>query len=140
MANLVTSTFQHDDSKSLEISFKNKGAIKEFSIVGRLNTLHSVNLNANNIDIIDLMSSLPGSANKFFGLIKSHMDYKTNEAHLPKPENTREQKSRSYAANELKQHHAIKKSGQRSFIVNPYLIVPPIDRQEDIVKKWKSLP
>ena len=86
------------------------------------------------------MDTLPPTAINLFKMIKDNFDFKTNEATLDKPKGKYEQKRRSAAANVLKKHKAIKKTGQRTYIVNPYLIVPPTDLQEGILTKWRSLP
>ena len=140
MGKTITSV-QHEDTNDVDIRVnKRKSLIKEFSLVGRLNTMHAkINTNEN-IDIIDLMDNLKPTSRKLFKEIKDRLDFKTNAAELDKPKNKNAGKSRSGATKILKQHKAIKKTGQRTFIVNPYLIVPPIDHQEDILEKWNSIP
>jgi hypothetical protein len=140
MAKTITK-IQHEDTNDVDIRVnKRKSLIKEFSLVGRLNTMHAkINTNEN-IDIIDLMDNLKPTSRKLFKEIKDRLDFKTNAAELDKPKNKNAGKSRSGATNILKQHKAIKKTGQRIFIVNPYLIVPPVHYQEDILAKWNSLP
>lgn len=139
MAQTVATTIQHDDNSSV-YKVKKNSLIKEFSLVGRFNTMHSKNKNRNNIDIVDLMDDLTPTAINLFKMIKDNIDFRTNEATLEKPKGKYKQKRRSAAANALKQHKAIKKTGQRTYIINPNLIVPPIDFQEDILAKWDSLP
>ena len=136
----ATASLTYDDSKEAVIKLRHKTVIKEFSLVGRLNTLHANIETSQNIDIVDLMAALPRTANSLFKEIKDQLDYRTSEATLPKPPNTKEQKKRSYALNTLKQHEIIKKTGQRSVIVNPYLLLPKKDLQKTIVAKWNSLP
>jgi hypothetical protein len=140
MAKTIT-TIQHEDTNDVDVRInKKKRLIKEFSLVGRLNTMHAkINTNEN-IDIIDLMNKLKPTSIRLFKEIKDRLNYKTNAAELDKPQNKNAGKSRSVATNILKQHKAIKKTGQRTFIVNPYLIVPQPDYQEDILTKWNSLP
>ena len=140
MAKTIT-TIQHEDTNDVDVRInKKKRLIKEFSLVGRLNTMHAkINTNEN-IDIIDLMNKLKPTSIRLFKEIKDRLNYKTNAAELDKPQNKNAGKSRSVATNILKQHKAIKKTGQRTFIVNPYLIVPQPDYQEDILTKWSSLP
>ena len=137
----TTTTIQHEDTNDVDVRInKKKRLIKEFSLVGRLNTMHAkINTNEN-IDIIDLMNKLKPTSIRLFKEIKDRLNYKTNAAELDKPQNKNAGKSRSVATNILKQHKAIKKTGQRTFIVNPYLIVPQPDYQEDILTKWNSLP
>ena len=84
------------------------------------------------------MSSLPQTANSLFRMIKDHLDYRTNEARLQKPKTSYDGKKRSNATTILKRHSAVKKTGQRTFIVNPYLIVPGPDFQSDVIAKWNS--
>ena len=132
-------TIKHDDN-SIVYKVKQNRLIKEFSMVGRLNTIYSKKANPNNIDIVDLMDILPPTAINLFKMIKDNLDFKTNEATLDKPKDKGEQKRRSNATKHLKKHGAIKKTGQRSYIVNPYLLVPKIDHQEDILAKWNSIP
>ena len=140
MAKTIT-TIQHEDTNDVDIKInKKKALIKEFSMVGRLNTIYSKKANPNNIDIVDLMNILPPTAINLFKMIKDNLDFKTNEATLDKPKDKGEQKRRSNATKHLKKHGAIKKTGQRSYIVNPYLLVPKIDHQEDILAKWNSIP
>jgi hypothetical protein len=139
MAQTVATTIQHDDNSSV-YKVKKNSLIKEFSLVGRFNTMHSKNKNRNNIDIVDLMDDLTPTAINLFKMIKDNIDFRTNEATLEKPKGKYKQKRRSAAANALKQHKAIKKTGQRTYIINPNLIVPQIDFQEDILAKWDSLP
>ena len=136
----ATATLSFDDTKEAVINLRHKAVINEFSLVGRLNTLHAKIKTPQNIDIVDLMASLPRTANSQFKEIKDLLEYLTNEATLPKPPNTREQKKRSYALKTLKQHEVIKKTGQRSVIVNPYLLLPRKDLQETIIAKWDGLP
>ena len=131
-------TIQHDDTKALEYKLKANSLIKEFSQVGRLNTMYSNN--KRNIDIVDLMDALTPTAVNLFKVIKDNLNFKTNESTLHKPKSKVEQKRRSNATKPLKQLNAIKKTGQRSYIINPYLIVPPNDYQKDILAKWNSLP
>jgi hypothetical protein len=131
-------TIQHDDTKALEYKLKANSLIKEFSKVGRLNTMYSNN--KRNIDIVDLMDALTPTAVNLFKVIKDNLNFKTNESTLHKPKSKVEQKRRSNATKPLKNLNAIKKTGQRSYIINPYLIVPPNDYQKDILAKWNSLP
>ena len=138
MAQTIT-TIQHDDTKALEYKFKPNSLINEFSKVGRLNTMCSNNKNPNNLDIVDLMDSLTPTAINLLKMIKDNLIFKTNEATLDKPIGN-ERKRRPNATKILKQHNAIKKTGQRSYIVNPYLIVPQAAYQADILTKWDSLP
>jgi poly-D-alanine transfer protein DltD len=135
----ITTTIQHDDTKGVVYKVAKNSPINEFSLVGRLNTMHSKNKNPNNIDIVDLMDSLVPTAINLFKMIKDNLYFKTNEATLEKPIGN-ERKRRPNATKILKLHNAIKKTGQRSYIVNPYLIVPPAAYQEDILAKWNSLP
>jgi hypothetical protein len=133
-------TIEHEDTNDVDIRVnKKKGLIKEFSMVGRLNTLLSKKANPRNIDIVDLMNILPPTANNLFKIIKDNMNFKNNEATLDKPIGT-ERKRRPNATKILKTHDAIKKTGQRSYIVNPYLLIPKIDLQEGILDKWNSIP
>ena len=140
MAKTIT-TIQHEDTNDVDVRInKKKRLIEEFSLVGRLNTMYAkINTNEN-IDIIDLMDALKPTSIRLFKEIKDRLDYKINEATLDKPKDTGEQKRRSNATKILKKHNAIKKNGQRTYIINPYLIVPPADFQEDILTKWNSLP
>ena len=135
----IGTTIQHDDNSAVYKVTKNS-LINQFSLVGRLNTMHSKKTNPRNIDIVDLMDALTPTAVNLFKVIKDNLDYKTNEATLEKPKSKVEQKRRSNATKPLKQLNAIKKTGQRSYIINPYLIVPQIDYQKDILAKWDSLP
>ena len=138
MAQTVATTIQHDDNSSV-YKVKKNSLIKEFSLVGRFNTMHSKNKNRNNIDIVDLMDDLTPTAINLFKMIKDNLYFKTNEATLEKPIGS-ERKRRSNATKILKLQNAIKKTGQRSYIVNPYLIVPPAAYQKEILTKWHSLP
>lgn len=132
-------TIQHDD-KSVVYKVKQNRLISEFSMVGRFNTMQSKNTNPDNIDIVDLMDSLTPTAINLLKMIKDNRDFRTNEATLEKPKGKYKQKRRSTATKILKDHNVIKKTGQRTYIVNPYLIVPKIEFQEDILSKWYSLP
>ena len=138
MAQQTGTTIKHDNNSSV-YKVTTNSLINQFSQVGRLNTMHSKNKNPNNIDIVDLMDSLVPTAINLFKMIKDNMNFKNNEATLDKPTGT-ERKRRPNATKILKLHNAIKKTGQRSYIVNPYLIVPPAAYQEDILTKWNSLP
>ena len=71
-------------------------------------------------------------------MIKDHLDYRTNEARLQKPKTSYDGKKRSNATAILKRHSTVKKTGQRTFIVNPYLIVPGPDFHSDVIAKWNS--
>ena len=102
--------------------------------------MHAKGRHISNIDIVDLMDSLTPSANSLLKMIKDRLDYRTNEARLSMPNNKSEGKSRSYATAALKRYGAVKKLGQRTFIVNPYLIVPPPDYQLDVIAKGNLLP
>ncbi len=109
---IATATLSFDDTKEAVINLRNKSIINEFSLVGRLNTLHAKINTPQNMDIVDLMASIPRSANGLFKEIKDRLEYLTNEATLPKPSNTKEQKKRSYALSTLKQREVIKKLGR----------------------------
>ena len=63
-------------------------------------------------------------------------DRSTWEDLLKRPTQTYEQIEGSV----LEIFDAIKKTGQRAYIINPHLILPKIDLQEDILAKWNSLP
>ena len=140
MAKTIT-TIQHEDTNDVDIKInKKKALIKEFSMVGRLNTMYAKINTDENIDIIDLMDDLKPTSIRLFKEIKDRLDYQTSEATLDKPKSTGEQKRRSMATKGLKDRDVIKKTGQRTYIVNPYLIVPPIEYQKDILAKWDSLP
>jgi methylthioribose-1-phosphate isomerase len=139
MAQQAGTTIKHDNNSSV-YKVTTNSLIEQFSMVGRLNTMHSKKANPRNIDIVDLVNNLPPTAINLFKMIKDNLDFKTNEATLDKPKDKGEQKRRSNATKHLKKHDAIKKTGQRSYIVNPYLIVPPVAYQEDILTKWNSLP
>jgi hypothetical protein len=140
MAKTIT-TIQHEDTNDVDVRInKKKKIIKEFSLVGRLNTMYAEINTDENIDIIDLMDDLKPTSISLFKEIKDRLDYKTNEATLDNPKSKGEQKQRSVAIKDLKGHDAIKKTGQRTFIINPYLILPKIDLQEVILAKWNSLP
>ena len=65
MAQTVATTIQHDDNSSV-YKVKKNSLIKEFSLVGRFNTMHSKNKNRNNIDIVDLMDDLTPTAINLF--------------------------------------------------------------------------
>ena len=136
----TTTTITHDDNKQLEVTVPRKNSLIEFSAVGRLDTLYSDNSRVKHIDIVDLMSTLTPTANKLFKELKDQLGYRSNVASLPKLENTYKSKSRSGATKILKDRGVIKKTGQRSFIVCPYLIVPGPDFQSVIQAKWNSLP
>ena len=137
----TTTTIHHEDTNDVDVRInKKEKTIKEFSMVGRLNTLYAENNTDENTDIIDLMDNLKPTSRSLFKEIKDNLDYKTSEATLDKPKGKYKQKRRSMATKILKDRDAIKKTGQRTYIVNPYLIVPPIDRQKDILDKWRSLP
>jgi len=89
---------------------------------------------------VDLMATLTPTANNLLKEIKDNYYYRTNEVTLEKPKGKYKQKRRSMATKILKDRNVIKKTGQRSYIVNPYLIVPQIDFQKDILTKWNSIP
>ena len=134
-------TVEHEDTNVVDIKVnKRNSLIKEFSMVGRLNTMHAKINTDENIDIIDLMDDLKPTPRGLFKEIKDNFDYQTNEATLEKPKGKYKQKRRSMAMKILKDRNVIKKTGQRSYIVNPYLIVPQIDFQKDILTKWNSIP
>ena len=138
---ITTTSVQHEDTNDVDIRVnKRKSLIKEFSLVGRLNTMHAKINTHENIDIIDLMDDLKPTPRRLFKEIKDNFDYQTNEATLQKPKGKYKQKRRSMATKILKDRNVIKKTGQRSYIVNPYLIVPKIDFQKDILTKWNSIP
>ena len=138
MAKIITK-IQHEDTNAVDIKInKKKAIIKEFSILGRLNTMYSGSIS--DTDIVDIMDALTPTAVNLLKTIKDKLDYKTNESTLHKPKSKVEQKRRSNATKPLKKLNAIKKTGQRSYIINPFLIVPQIDYQESILTKWNSLP
>ena len=140
MAKTIT-TIQHEDTNDVDIRInKKERIIKEFSMVGRFNTVYSKRRNPRNIDVVDLMANLTPTANNLLKEIKDNYYYRTNEVTLEKPKGKYKQKRRSAAANALKRHKAIKKTGQRTYIINPHLILPKIDLQENILAKWNSLP
>ena len=137
----IISSVQHEDTNDVDIKIKKKkSAITEFSLLGRLNTMHAKIRTKDNIDIIDLMDLLNPTAISLLKEIKDKLNYMTNEATLGKPASRSHQKCRSNAINNLRKHKAIKKSAQRTFVVNPYLIVPPTDYQLDVIKTWGKLP
>ena len=137
----IISSVQHEDTNDVGIKIKKKkSAITEFSLLGRLNTMHAKIRTKDNIDIIDLMDLLNPTAISLLKEIKDKLNYMTNEATLGKPASRSHQKCRSNAINNLRKHKAIKKSAQRTFVVNPYLIVPPTDYQLDVIKTWGKLP
>jgi len=136
----IISSVQHEDTNEVDIKIKKKkSAITEFSLLGRLNTMHAKIRTKDNIDIIDLMDLLNPTAISLLKEIKDKLNYMTNEATLGKPASRSHQKCRSNAINNLRKHKAIKKSAQRTFVVNPYLIVPPTDFQLDVIKTWRKL-
>ena len=140
MAKTIT-TIEHEDTNDVDIKInKKKRIIKEFSMVGRFNTVYSKRRNPRNIDVVDLMATLTPTANNLLKEIKDNYYYRTNEVTLEKPKGKYKQKRRSMATKILKDRNVIKKTGQRSYIVNPYLIVPQIDFQKDILTKWNSIP
>ena len=136
----IISSVQHEDTNDVDIKIKKKkSAITEFSLLGRLNTMHAKIRTKDNMDIIDLMDLLNPTAISLLKEIKDKLNYMTNEATLGKPASRSHQKCRSNAINNLRKHKAIKKSAQRTFVVNPYLIVPPTDFQLDVIKTWRKL-
>jgi hypothetical protein len=136
----IISSVQHEDTNDVDIKIKKKkSAITEFSLLGRLNTMYAKIRTKDNIDIIDLMDLLNPTAISLLKEIKDKLNYMTNEATLVKPASRSHQKCRSNAINNLRKHKAIKKSAQRTFVVNPYLIVPPTDFQLDVIKTWRKL-
>ena len=136
----IISSVRHEDTNEVDIKIKKKkSAITEFSLLGRLNTMHAKIRTKDNIDIIDLMDLLNPTAISLLKEIKDKLNYMTNEATLGKPASRSHQKCRSNAINNLRKHKAIKKSAQRTFVVNPYLIVPPTDFQLDVIKTWRKL-
>ena len=137
----IISSVQHEDTNEVDIKIKKKkSAITEFSLLGRLNTMYAKIRTKDNMDIIDLMDLLNPTAISLLKEIKDKLNYMTNEATLGKPASRSHQKCRSNAINNLRKHKAIKKSAQRTFVVNPYLIVPPTDFQLDVIKTWGKLP
>ena len=136
----IISSVQHEDTNEVDIKIKKKkSAITEFSLLGRLNTMYAKIRTKDNMDIIDLMDLLNPTAISLLKEIKDKLNYMTNEATLGKPASRSHQKCRSNAINNLRKHKAIKKSAQRTFVVNPYLIVPPTDYQLDVIKTWRKL-
>ena len=136
----IISSVQHEDTNDVDIKIKKKkSAITEFSLLGRLNTMYAKIRTKDNMDIIDLMDLLNPTAISLLKEIKDKLNYMTNEATLGKPASRSHQKCRSNAINNLRNHKAIKKSAQRTFVVNPYLIVPPTDFQLDVIKTWRKL-
>ena len=136
----IISSVQHEDTNEVDIKIKKKkSAITEFSLLGRLNTMYAKIRTKDNMDIIDLMDLLNPTAISLLKEIKDKLNYMTNEATLGKPASRSHQKCRSNAINNLRKHKAIKKSAQRTFVVNPYLIVPPTDFQLDVIKTWRKL-
>jgi hypothetical protein len=79
MAQQVGTTIKHDNNSSV-YKVTTDSLINQFSLVGRLNTMHSKNNNLRNIDIVDLMDVLPPTAINLFKIIKDNLDFKTNEA------------------------------------------------------------
>ena len=137
----TTTTIRHEDTNDIDIKIKKKDrAIKEFSIVGRLKTMNAVITTKENLDIIDLMDLLNPTAISLFKEIKDNLNYKNNTSILDMPTSSSHQKCRSNAIYKLRKHNAIKKSAQRTFVVNPYLIVPPADFQLDVLDMWRKLP
>ena len=137
----IISSVRHEDTNDVDIKIKKKkSAITEFSLLGRLNTMYAKIRTKDNMDIIDLMDLLNPTAISLLKEIKDKLNYMTNEATLGKPASRSHQKCRSNAINNLRKHKAIKKSAQRTFVVNPYLIVPPTDYQLDVIKTWGKLP
>ena len=124
----IISSVQHEDTNDVDIKIKKKkSAITEFSLLGMLNTMYAKIRTKDNMDIIDLMDLPNPTAISLLKEIKDKLNYMTNEATLGKPASRSHQKCRSNAINNLRKHKAIKKSAQRTFVVNPYLIVPPTE-------------
>ena len=133
-------TIKHDDNSTVYKVTKNT-LITQYSMVGRFNTaVCSKRRNPRNIDVVDLMATLTPTANNLLKEIKDNYYYRINEVTLEKPKGKYKQKRRSAAANALKRHKAIKKTGQRTYIINPYLFIPKPEDEEDILAKWNSLP
>ena len=101
----IISSVQHEDTNEVDIKIKKKkSAITEFSLLGRLNTMHAKIRTKDNMDIIDLMDLLNPTAISLLKEIKDKLNYMTNEATLGKPASRSHQKCRSNAINNLRKH------------------------------------
>jgi hypothetical protein len=127
-----------DTDVNISSKTRYEGAIlKEYSQIGRLNT--KLAKGGNRMDIIDLMNMLPKPSRNLFTKLKTEMNYKNNLAILDKPKDKSDQIRRSRAAKILIIHDMVKKHGQRGYMINPQLIIPPIKYQETQIDIWNSL-
>jgi len=128
----------------ITVRAKNKyqdALIKQFTSIGRIETKNEepyVPIHPETIDVFQLMATIhkKNITTQIMHEITRNMNYKTNEATLTKLTSKNLSKRRSEGLRELKKNKAIKKIGQRSFIVNPYLIIPPVQYQKKVIEKW----
>ena len=72
---ITTTSVRHEDTNVVDIKVnKRKSLIKEFSMVGRLNTMHAKINTPENIDIVDLMDNLKPTPRRLFKEIKDNLD------------------------------------------------------------------
>ena len=137
MKKQYTTTVSHHATDVVEIRPGALSPIRKFNLVGRLNRLGSHEVS--HMDAFDIMDTLPTPARHLLREIKCHSHYVTNEATLPAPSTKSYQVARSKALKILKERDLVKKIGQRTFIINPKLILPPKEYQQTVLDKWNSL-
>ncbi len=107
-----------------------------YSKIGRLNIMSS----QNQPDLLDLLGSISKTARDFFLVIKSNMNWKTNEATVHGPKTRSESTMRARAVKELKVAKLARRINGNSFMISPYYLVPNgTEREEDAISKWRIL-
>ncbi len=129
---------------------KQKSYSHPFSKIGRLNTKHN---QGNTMDLLDILFLLSKPSYRTFLALKDKMEFKTNRAEKQIAGMSKAQKD-TYRVqlNELVKRNLIKigrngkmikqRDGSVSvlpkdqILINPYLIIPPVDVQESIMDFW----
>jgi hypothetical protein len=91
------------------------------------------------LDIVDLMEEMSTPERRLFRQIKNCTNPKIWEARLPSPKNATERTVRSKAYMKLRERDCIRKAAPLIYLINPEIIIPPVDIQEIVQMKWVLL-
>ncbi len=123
----------NESSSTIDIRKNWEGS--SFSKISRLNHMH----NYEEMDLLDRIGAIGKPARDLFLKIKYHMNWKTNESTIPKVKSRSESTTRSRALKDLKEYALVKKTGDNSYFVNPYMIIPSGKEREDcITERWNN--
>lgn len=113
-----------------------------FSKIGRLNMLIKQKEVQSSNDPLDALNKVSKQAISLFVAIKGVTHYVSNVAALPSTEGSSkyEKNAQSKCITELVKVELIKRSKKRGFVmVNPRMLVPPLEFQKEVLSVWDSL-